>query len=202
VDGAFVASTFEQIDNVRTNVDRHGNIVKPTFNNGALPTPEQREFGFQGDIPQLGDRPANVYRAAAQRIPAAVQKINKHYQTSFPVNTSVLQYYQLIGTQNRHQGPVRFATAEDRERNGHQGPITGVYTNANNLVNSALESYSQKNFSCILCHVRARPLGILPRKPKHLPTFPQQAFEDDHFKILTFLLQMAHPPASRSREGE
>jgi hypothetical protein len=197
VDGAFVASTFEQIDNVTTNLDRHGNLVKPTFNNGELPTPEQREFGFAGDIPKLGDGPVSVYRAAAQRIPAAVQKINEQYRTSFPVNTSVLQYYQLIGTQNHHQGPVNFATAEDRERNGHQGPITGVYTNANNLVNSALESYSQKNFSCILCHVQARPLGILPPKPKQLPTFPEKAFEDDHFKILTFLLQMAQPPASK-----
>ena len=200
VDGAFVASTFEQIDNVRTNVDRHGNVVKPTFNNGELPSMEQREFGFAGDIPQLGGRPVSIFRAAAQTIPEAVQKLNKHYQTSFPVNTSVLQYYELIGTQNRHQGSVEFATTEDRERNGHQGPITGVYTNANNLVNSALESYSQKNFSCILCHVQARPLGILTAKPSQLPTFPEKAFEDDHFKILTFLLQMAQPPSQKPQK--
>ena len=68
-----------------------------------------------------------------------------------------------------------------------------MYTNANNLVNSALESYTQKNFSCILCHARARPYGVLHSKEKPFPTFPQRAFEDDHFKILTFLLNMAKP---------
>ena len=93
--------------------------------------------------------------------------------------------------------PLRsfFSTAADRERNGPQGPTTGVYSNANNLVNSALESYTQKNFTCIRCHIQARPKGVPWKKkvpyPTGIETFPMAAFEDDHFKILTFLLQMA-----------
>jgi len=196
IDGAFVASTFEQIDNVTANIDRHGNLVKPTFNDGELPTPEENEYGFEGKIPKLGDKPVNIYRAEAQRIPPVLQALNKRYQTQAPVSTSPLRYYQLIGTQNRHVGAVSFKTPESRERNGHQGPITGVNTNANNLVNSALESYTQKNFSCILCHVRARPFGV-PHKPGQSPVFPERAFEDDHFKILTFLLQSARGPGTR-----
>lgn len=196
IDGAFVASTFEQIDNVTANIDRHGNVVEPTFNDGEMPTPEEKEYGFEGKIPDLGDKPVNIYRVAAQQIPPVLQALNKRYQTLFPVNTSPLQYYQLIGTQNKHVGAVSFTTPESRERNGHQGPITGVNTNANNLVNSALESYTQKNFSCILCHVRARPFGS-PHKPGQSPVFPERAFEDDHFKILTFLLQSAKGPGTK-----
>lgn len=203
VDGAFVASTFEHIDNVTSNVAKDGTVIMPSFNDGQLPTPQQLDYGFEGKIPAEVESgrplptpdPVDIYRASAQRLPAAVRRINEHYQTTSPVKDSVLRYYQLIGTQNRHQGAIDFTTAEDRERNGHQGPITGVYTNANNLVNSALESYTQKNFSCILCHVRARPFGM-PHAPGAVPTFPPAAFEDDHFKILTFLLQMAKMPAS------
>ena len=203
IDGAFVASTFEQIDNVTTNVAEDGTVIKPTFNSGQLPTPQQLDYGFEGKMPheiKAGKPlpkpdPVGIYRAAAQRLPAAVRRINGHYQTAAPVRDSVLRYYQLIGTQNHHQGTIDFTTAEGRERNGHQGPITGVYTNANNLVNSALESYTQKNFSCILCHVRARPFGV-PHAPGTSPSFPPAAFEDDHFKILTFLLQSAKMPPS------
>ena len=203
IDGAFVASTFEHIDNVATNVAEDGTVVTPTFNSGQLPTPRQLEYGFEGEIPLEVEggkplpkpEPVGIYRAAAQRLPAAVRRINAHYQTTAPVKDSVLRYYHLIGTQNHHQGTIDMATAEGRERNGHQGPITGIYTNANNLVNSALESYTQKNFSCILCHVRARPLG-LPADADTASVFPPAAFEDDHFKILTFLLQSAKMPAA------
>jgi hypothetical protein len=207
VDGAFVASTFEHIDNVTTNVAEDGTVIEPTFNSGQLPTPQQLEYGFEGKIPREAEadqplptpQPVGIYRAAAQRLPAAVQRINAHYRTTAPVKDSVLRYYQLIGTQNHHQGAIDMATAEGRERNGHQGPITGVYTNANNLVNSALESYTQKNFSCILCHVRARPLGLADAIDAST-TFPPAAVEDDHFKILTFLLQSAKMPEAEHAE--
>jgi len=203
IDGAFVASTFEQIDSVTANLAADGTVIKPTFNSGQLPTPQQLEYGFEGKMPHAikagkpspKPEPVGIYRATAQRLPAAVRQINERYQTTAPVKGSVLRYYQLIGTQNHHQGKIDFTTGEDRERNGHQGPTTGVYTNANNLVNSALESYTQKNFSCILCHVRARPFGM-PHAPDTTPGFPPAAFEDDHFKILTFLLQSAQMPVS------
>ncbi len=201
IDGGFVASTFEHIDNVRASVDRHGNAVKPTFNNGLAPTSEQREYGFAGDIPKLSDRPVSIYRARSQAISTELRTLNRYYQTSFPVSTSVLRYYQLIGTQNHHQGPVSFETAADREKNGPQGPITGVITNTNNLVNSVLESYTQKNFACILCHSKARPFGVVPSE-KQMVGVPDKAFQDDHFKILTFLLQSAHEPKKKQENGD
>ena len=129
VDGAFVASTFEQVDNVTPSVDGDGKIVSPSFNDGQMPTREELEFGFRGKVPpQIEDGTpyspnkslrVNVYRAASQRLPAAVRKINEIYQSKEPVKGSVLQYYQLIGTQNHHQGAVDFETAAGRERNGH-----------------------------------------------------------------------------------
>lgn len=205
VDGAFVASTFEQIDNVQS----HGK-VPASFNHGN-PTPEELEYGFSSGkqppviaegTPFTPNRKlsVNIFRATSQQLPPAVVKVNTKYQSCDPVKDTPFQYYQLIGTQNRHQGAIQFKTAAQREKNGHQGPITGVYTNANNLVNSALESYTQKNFSCILCHIRARPFGVLHTKKEPFPSFPQVAFEDDHFKILTFLLQSAKTRKSSTQK--
>lgn len=198
VAGSFIASTFEQIDNVTANVDRAGVRIEPTFNDGRPPNQEERTYGFAGDIPKSGEvRAVNIYRADAQALPPAVVKINQHYQNLAPVKNSVLQFYQLIGTQNKHLGPVSFDTAAARETNGPQGPVTGQITNANNLVNSALESYTQKNFACILCHIKARPFGVIPSdKPgmKQMPGVPDKAFQDDTFKILSFLLQSATEP--------
>lgn len=180
-DGSFVAATFEQVDNVDTTFKPTDGLT-PSFNSGKAPNAQQQEYGFIGSIPPPVDNPpkqiVDVYRAVP--IPKAVEAINAKYQAKLA--PSVFQYYRLIGTQNMHQGAVNFFPKELRASNGHEGPTTGVYTNTNNLINTALESYSQRNFSCILCHVRARPVGV-----------PDQANEIDHFKILTFLLQSAPP---------
>ncbi|MCB9949896.1 MAG: hypothetical protein H6824_02820 [Planctomycetaceae bacterium] len=223
IDGGFVASTFEQIDNVTSNVERKSSgelqAVPATFNDGMPPTAEELEYGFAGEIPKINcvdckeelvppTSPVNIYRATAQAIPPAVQKINQQYQSKPELQGSPLQYYQLIGTQNRHPGPMSFDTPAERETNGPQGPTTGVYSNANNLVNSALESYTQKNFTCLRCHIQARPktnklttmCNICGRvcteehEKKGIDSFAMRAFEDDHFKILTFLLQIAKFP--------
>jgi hypothetical protein len=175
----YVAATFEQIDNVKGSED---GTIKPSFNNNEQPSIVQKELGFDYSIPPTAQitnpapqKPVSIYRVT--EIPEKVAEINdKYHQILKP---SVFQYYQLIGTQNKHPGPVSFKVSE-RKLNGHEGPITGIYTNTNNLINTALESYSQNNFSCIYCHVRARPQGV-----------PKQAFEIDYFKTLTFLLQEA-----------
>jgi hypothetical protein len=223
VEGGFVASTFEQVDNVTSNITRNRDgelqTIPATFNDGTAPAPEEAEYGFAGEIPEVKcidceeeavppTKPINIYRASAQAIPPAVQKINQHYQSSDTLQGSPLQFYQLIGTQNHHPGPMAFGTAAERETNGPQGPTTGVYSNANNLVNSALESYTQKNFTCLRCHIQARPKtnklttmcnicgGVCTEEheKKGIDSFAMRAFEDDHFKILTFLLQIAKFP--------
>ena len=127
--------------------------------------------------------PVDVYRVSP--IPAGIQRVNAEYQARLfrrdlrdptAAGYSPLAFYQLIGTQNRHAGD----DFSDPETNGHEGPKTGVYTNANNLINTALESYTQENFSCIGCHVAARPLGVT-----------QASYGVDHFKILSFLMRRA-----------
>ena len=194
--GAFVASTFEHVDNVRVGQPAGHPIppkgLTPSFNTGSAPTSMQYRLGFQGKIPtpitQKTPRkppdqrkPVSIYRVTD--IPStpkgkSVQDANRVYQLL--LKDSVFSYYELIGTQNKHTGPFRFKTRSDLLRNGHQGPKTGVYSNTSNLINTALESYTQANHSCIQCHVVAGPQGV-----------PTQAKELDQFRSLTFLLQMA-----------
>ena len=190
----YVGSTFEQIDNVEPSPG-----ITPTFNPGTPPSAIQKEFGFEYSIPPVARKdnpkpqaPVAIYRVTpiegsdcqpsiTQKCPPplTVAAINAKYQQK--LQPSVFAYYQLIGTQNkRPKRKLKFLPPQQRRFNGHEGPITGVYSNTNNLINTALESYSQKNFSCILCHSQARPQGV-----------PEQAFEVDRFKIITFLLNMA-----------
>lgn len=178
-----IAATFEQVDNVAVGRDAPPGLL-PSFNSGAEPNKTQTRFGFEGDIPKpiskdnppLEDPvPIDIYRVTP--LPEEVQAINAKYQAM--LDESALAFYQLINTQNRHTG---FETS-NRAVNGPTGPTTGVYTNTSNLVNTALESYTQANYSCILCHNQARPLGVGPALR-----------EIDHFKILSFLLQAAKSP--------
>jgi len=185
-----VASTFEQVDNLSGDADAG---VKASFNTGAQPSDVQRRLGFQGAFPPAVPRGANppanpepvsIYRVTP--LPKGVVAANKKYQNM--LKGSVFEFYELIGTQNKHPGKpvqVSFDTAADRAVNGPEGPVTGVYSNTNNLVNAALESYTQANHSCLQCHIWARPIGV-----------PTQAKEVDGFKTLTFLLQAAQHPST------
>lgn len=185
-----IAATFEQVDNVEVGHSAPEGL-KPSLNDGEPPSPIQRLIGFENadgqtpsEIPppispsnplKQDPEPVDIYRVTS--IPPQVRQINAEYQGKlYRDSYSPLAYYQLIGTQNRHPGD----DFSNRESNGHEGPITGVYTNANNLINTALESYTQKNFSCIGCHVAARPLGVT-----------QASFGIDRFKVLSFLLRRA-----------
>lgn len=191
-----VASTFEQVDNL-TGDSAAG--VKASFNDGSTPSAIQQSLGFQGAIPKpIGQgqlvphdlEPVSIYRVTP--LPAGVQKANAHYQKL--LEGSVFQFYELIGTQNKRPGvplKVSFDTPEDRALNGHQGPVSGVFSNTNNLINAALESYTQANHSCLQCHFEARPLGV-----------PTQGREIDTFKTLTFLLQAAQSTATLAVTSE
>lgn len=176
-----IAATFEQVDNVEVGHNAPDGL-KPSFNTGAAPNSAQERLGFDGEIPEAitkdnppksNPTPIDIYRVTP--IPRDVQDINRKYQEL--LGESVFAYYQLINTQNRY-----LASASDPVR-GPTGPTTGVDTNTPNLVNTALESYTQRNYSCILCHVQARPLGV-----------GAGAREIDHFKILSFLLRNAQFP--------
>lgn len=184
-EGAFVAATFEHVDNTSIEPQfRNVPGLKPSFNTGRPPSEIQKRLGFEGPIPPLEQRvdpaPVDIYRVTPLPVgDLSVSAANARYQQMLA--RSVFRFYRLIGTQNKR--PENIIAGADPNLNGHEGPVTGVYTNTSNLINAALESYSQANFSCILCHVRARPQGV-----------PLAAEQIDHFKILTFLLQSAKPP--------
>ncbi|MEA3276695.1 MAG: hypothetical protein U9Q81_15655 [Pseudomonadota bacterium] len=123
-----------------------------------------------GDLlPPIDDRKSvNVSRVTP--IPRVVRLINLKYQHI--LKDSVWRYYQLIGTQN----------ANVTEPNRHLGPgIPGPqHSNVQNLVNSTLESYTQKGFSCARCHINAFRQGV-----GAFPPF-ETRFEDLH--VMSFLL--------------
>ncbi|MEM7480674.1 MAG: hypothetical protein AAF481_05835 [Acidobacteriota bacterium] len=177
-----VAATFEQVDNVSLEEAVCPDFEptspapsRPSFNRGTSPSNIQSRLGFEGPIPTTSPTPVDIYRVTP--LPTAVQTANCRYRKL--LRGSVFEHYQLIGTQNKHPGKT--VPQSDPANNGHEGPVTGTYTNTNNLINAALESYTQANYSSILCHVRARPIGV-----------PMKASEVDDFKTLTFLLQSAH----------
>ena len=103
-------------------------------------------------------------------IPPAVQMVNFKYQTL--LKDSVWSYYQLIGTQQKNL----------KTPNYHLGPgIPGPqHSNVQNLVNTTLETYTQKGFSCARCHLNAFPYGV-----ESFPPY-EKRYEDLH--VMSFLL--------------
>ena len=184
-------STFEHVDNVRLRESRHDPLPlpkHPALNPGGGRSKPARypngyevngEGGVAGVIPvayKAGDSliPAeerevvNVSRVTP--IPREVQAVNRKYQRL--LKDSVWSYYQLIGAQNKNL----------ETPNRHLGPgIPGPqHSNVQNLVNTTLETYTQKGFSCARCHLNAFPHGV--------DSFPpyEKRFEDLH--VMSFLL--------------
>ncbi|WP_193165524.1 hypothetical protein [Microbulbifer hainanensis] len=184
-------STFEQVDNVRIR-KRFGDPLPvpahPALNPGGKHGRPARypngyevngEGGVAGVIPlpyKEGDpwiqqeerEMVNVSRVT--RIPPAVQMVNFKYQAL--LKDSVWSYYQLIGTQQKNL----------KTPNYHLGPgIPGPQrSNVQNLVNTTLETYTQKGFSCARCHLNAFPHGV-----ESFPPY-EKRFEDLH--VMSFLL--------------
>lgn len=132
---------------------------------GVIPLPYK-----EGDvlIPKKEREMVNVSRVTP--IPREVQRVNHKYQGL--LRDSVWSYYQLIGAQNKNL----------REPNPHLGPgIPGPQrSNVQNLVNTTLETYTQKGFSCARCHLNAFPHGV-----RSFPPY-ENRFEDLH--VMSFLL--------------
>ncbi|MBY6212343.1 hypothetical protein KUV95_12350 [Microbulbifer agarilyticus] len=188
-------STFEHVDNVRLEKRFHDSLplpahpalnpgaesqygasASPNYPNGYEVGGKTGEAGLipsafkQGDtLPTKADiKQVNVSRETP--IPIDVQIANKKYQ--WLLRDSVWSYYQLIGTQNKSlQVP-----------NSSLGPgIPGAqHSNTENLVNTTLETYTQKGFSCSRCHLNAFPHGVTVYPPY------EKRFEDLH--VMSFLL--------------
>lgn len=184
-------STFEHVDNVRLKKNSSDPLPLPdhpalnpgngrgqpvTYPNGyqvggksgvagLIPTPYKN-----GDKLLPVDERAAVNVSRVTPIPKAIEKINRKYQKK--LKDSVWSYYQLIGTQNKN-----LAKSNDHLGPGIPGP---QQSNTQNLVNSTLETYTQRGFSCASCHLNAFPHGV--------GSFPpyEERFEDLH--VMSFLL--------------
>jgi hypothetical protein len=123
----WIWATFEQIDNVRTNLDESGNPVKPNFYDptrfrplNTLP-PKNAVLDSQGFptpaslpsattwIESLTKVPSQVARFHVptqgslnpldDQLAASVAELNSQVQSLLKAQGSVFQYYELIGTQ-------------------------------------------------------------------------------------------------------
>ena len=197
-----IGTTFEQVDNTQLQPDysaaqvagaaalpphaslNPGGEVSPIYPNGYEVCDSDGnncESGKAGILPELVkdgetlplDPPiTNVVRQAP--IPDDVQETNAAWREKLA--GSVFFYYQMIGAQN----------ANIDEPNPNLGPgVRGAQVSSTNqLINTALESYTQRGWSCALCHQNASPLGVsLP-----LPPFQE---EYDALHTISFLLQNA-----------
>lgn len=184
-------STFEHVDNVslhRTGADPLPLPAHPALNPGnGRGKPESYPNGYEvnGKSGEAGLIPApykeqdslipveeretvNVSRVTP--IPRHVEKVNQKYREM--LKDSVWSYYQLIGTQNKN-----IDTPNDHLGPGIPGP---QQSNVQNLVNTTLETYTQKGFSCAGCHLNAFPHGVSSFPPY------EKRFEDLH--VMSFLL--------------
>jgi len=197
-----IGTTFEQVDNTRLQSEyssqvvpnasplpphaslNPGGEVSPEYPNGYQVCDENGdncEGGKGGNLPEaikdgdfLLDNPpiSNIVRQVEN--PDDVQDVNDEWREK--LEGTVWFYYQMIGTQNPNV----------EEPNPDLGPgVRGAQvSNTTNLINTALESYTQKGWSCALCHQNAAPLGVqLP-----LPPFSE---EYDALHTISFLLQNA-----------
>jgi hypothetical protein len=197
-----IGTTFEQVDNTALQRAYSGHDVSgaaplpphASLNPGGETSPDypngyavcnslgiECKSGVGGEIPAAlkdGDplprsRPiTNVVRQVP--IPDAVQEVNAEWRDK--LRGSVWFYYQMIGTQNPNVDTPNFDLGP--------GVRGAQVSNTTNLINTALESYTQKGWSCALCHQNAAPLGVsLP-----LPPFGK-AWDPLH--TISFLLQNA-----------
>lgn len=205
-DGGQMGATFEQVDNTQLQPAYSGPEVS-----GAAPLPahaslnpagkrppeylngyevcdsngERCESGVGGRIPTpikdgelLSPAPpiTNVTRQVA--IPDEVERINATWRDR--LEGSVLFYYQMIGTQNRN--------IDVPNPNLGPGVVGAQASSTNNLINTTLESYTQKGWSCALCHQNALPQGVPVPLPPNRPEF-------EDLRIISFLLQDAKTDA-------
>jgi len=198
-------STFEQVDNVRIGKRLFDPLPKPkhpALNPGGTGGRPARydngyevngESGVAGVIPlpykdgeQLipVDERERVNVSRVTPIPLQVQLVNWKYQTL--LRDSVWSYYQLIGAQNKN-----LESPNPRLGPGISGPQT---SSTQNLVNTTLETYTQRGFSCARCHLNAFPQGVTSFPPY------ENRFEDLH--VMSFLLLNAKSGSNPAQDTE
>jgi len=202
-----IGTTFEQVDNANLQPDyssmkvpgaaplpphaslNPGGTTPADYPNGyevCNPNGKKCKSGVGGGIPEpladnapvpLNPQITNVSRQVP--IPEDVQEVNAEWRER--LRGTVWFYYQMIGTQN----------ANVDTPNPHLGPgVRGAQVSStNNLINTALESYTQAGWSCALCHQNAFPQGVTLPLPSFGPAY-------DPLHTISFLLQNAKSGSS------
>jgi hypothetical protein len=137
---SFTWVTFEQIDNVETNIDGDRTIL-PSFRNKSTVKSYCPDNSRQCDCPD--QETSQITRQTP--IPDWVETVNETRKESLQKTNSIWQYYQLIGIQ----------WAKDDTRTGN--PLL------QNLANTSMETFNQTGSSCVGCHAFARttnPKGL------------------------------------------
>ena len=208
-----IGTTFEQVDNVSLPPDEEGGPFPlpphPSLNPGIdsdSPPPYLNGYQVNGQsgrsglippplqdgepLPEKSERPiTNISR----QVPVSpdVKEVNAKFRGLLRERQSVWFYYKMIGTSNPN------LNNPPNPPNPYLGPgIAGAqYSNGQNLINTALESYTQEGWACQRCHLNAFPQGV---------SFPLPSFEEK-FKalhIISFLLLNAKSEPRRSKEEE
>jgi hypothetical protein len=168
----WVWSTFEQVDNVSTDA---ASGIRPSYNNGTDQPPAPNGYSYMPpDNPLVCNEaqrvPVQVVRldaipttpaGSAKYLPDGVstQGMNKTYQNL--MKGTVWQYYQLVRTQ-WPSDPSSFKV-------GGTYPQDAGKPFPDEAANLTMETYSQKNNSCMQCHYFAAgtdfsfSLAIQPR---------------------------------------
>ena len=205
-----IGTTFEQVDNVSLR-DEGGPFPlppHPSLNPGTLDDPADYENGYEVNgisgraglippplkdgepLPEKSERPiTNISRQV--KVPTDVAEVNAHFRGIMKDLKTVFFFYKMIGTSNSNLNNL------PNLPNPYLGPgIGGAQTsNGQNLINTALESYTQEGWACQRCHLNAFPQGVsLP-----LPSF-EQKFKALH--TISFLLLNAQSDHRRPARGK
>ena len=169
----WIWSTFEQVDNVRVNLDRHGKPVRPNFFNPDLNEPANVLPERNATIDPKTGHPVIVSGSAATtwveslttkpvqtarvevptqgqlnpldaKLREVAQALNKEFQDQLKRLNSVFQYYELIDTQwPVHPNAPAFAGGANSAPESISNKTPGDVIPVF-LVNTTMETYFQK----------------------------------------------------------
>ncbi|MBD2579326.1 hypothetical protein [Oscillatoria sp. FACHB-1406] len=176
----WIWSTFEQVDNLEVNVPPISPSLKPTLrnldcnvNNKCLPdnTRDKNETYFwrkesphavtkeqNGEMKEL--EPTQVQRLDHRGPSLSTKKLNEQWRKKFQEINSVLQYYQLIGTEWMFGLPCGLFSNNTNNCAGI--PVSQFFNSPTNFIfspvaNVTMETYTEpQNSSCVKCHAGAR----------------------------------------------
>jgi len=143
----WVWSTFEQVDNIQVNALEEVTVngkkvhVKPSFNNPDCETCVINQLAYKDDAHKKAGVPLPAQMHRMIPIPLATAQLNQEVQALLRAESSVFQYYELVGTQY----PLDATAAPSTPGNVPQAINNKPGGNPNRayLTNMTMETYFQ-----------------------------------------------------------